>query len=92
MDSRRVRAVVRGVVQGVSYRASARAEAQRRGLVGWVRNVPDGSVELEAEGPSAALDAFLDWCRRGPPLSEVTSVEVEERPPLAAEKIFRIAH
>jgi len=63
-----------GKVQGVFYRASARAEAVRLGLQGFVRNEEDGSVFVEAEGPRAALDAFLDWCRQGPPRSRVETV------------------
>lgn len=66
-----------GRVQGVFYRASARTEAERLGLAGFVRNEEDGSVYAEAEGPKAALDAFVAWCRSGPPRALVDSVSVE---------------
>lgn len=75
MDSRRVSLRIRGRVQGVSYRESARAEALRLGLKGWVRNLADGSVEAVAEGPREALEDFVRWSRRGPPLAHVTDVE-----------------
>lgn len=67
---------MRGFVQGVGYRASARHEALRLGLAGWVRNLPGGEVEAEAVGDAAAVEAFVDWCRRGPPSAEVDEVTV----------------
>jgi len=73
----RVRIVVRGRVQGVSFRAYARREALRLGLTGWVRNRPDGAVEMLAEGPTDRLEALADWARRGPALARVDEVEVE---------------
>jgi acylphosphatase len=58
----------------VGFRASAAREARRLGLLGWVRNEPDGSVAVVAQGEPAAADAFLDWLRRGPPSARVTAV------------------
>ena len=75
MEKLRVRAVVRGRVQGVGFRASTQDEGERLGLSGWVRNLPDGSVELEAEGPRALLEALLAWCAVGPPGARVVGVE-----------------
>jgi acylphosphatase len=66
---------VRGRVQGVYYRASTQEAATRLGLCGWVRNCPDGSVELVAEGPTDRLDRLLEWCRRGPPAARVDACE-----------------
>jgi acylphosphatase len=73
----RVRAVVSGLVQGVWYRQSCRREAERLGVSGWVRNRPDGRVELEAEGTRSAVDALLTWAHDGPPRALVESVDVE---------------
>ena len=71
MTAARVHLLVSGRVQGVFYRQSAAAEARRLGLRGWVRNLPDGRVEAEAEGGRAALEALMSWCRRGPPEARV---------------------
>lgn len=76
---RRIRAIVSGRVQGVSYRASTAKKAGQLGLVGWVRNLSNGSVELEAEGER--VDELLDWCKHGPPHARVDDVSVEELAP-----------
>ena len=85
---RRVRAIVTGRVQGVAYRASTVYEAREHGLTGWVRNLADGSVELEAQGDAAKVDALLAWCAEGPPAARVTGVNVEERDTIAGELGF----
>jgi len=72
----RARLVVSGMVQGVAYRASACSEAERLGLTGWIRNLPDGRVEALAEGPRARVESLVAWCWRGPPLARVSDVEV----------------
>jgi len=70
----RVRIVVSGRVQGVGFRYATIAEARRLGLAGWARNVPDGSVEVVAEGEAAAVQALVAWCRHGPPSARVHHV------------------
>jgi acylphosphatase len=70
-----LRAVVRGWVQGVGYRDYATREARRLGLRGYVRNVSDGSVEIEAEGRKELLEQLLAALRRGPAMAEVREVE-----------------
>ncbi|MCA9685775.1 MAG: acylphosphatase [Myxococcales bacterium] len=70
----RLHLVVRGRVQGVYYRASTQDQARRLSLGGWVRNLPDGSVELVAEGPRGRLEILQDWCAEGPPAAEVTEI------------------
>ncbi|MEK6711306.1 MAG: acylphosphatase [Nitrospinota bacterium] len=77
MAAGRVHLHILGGVQGVWYRASAREEALALGLTGWVRNRPDGSVELLAEGPAGALEALIAWCGKGPPLARVDEVRAE---------------
>jgi acylphosphatase len=74
MDRARVHLTVEGLVQGVSFRAYTVEEARRLGVRGWVRNLPDGRVELEAEGERPALEALVAWCRRGPPAARVSDV------------------
>lgn len=77
----RVHAVAVGRVQGVWYRDSCRQQADRLGLVGQVRNAADGTVEIDAQGPRAAVDALLDWARIGPPRAQVRQLRVEDRAP-----------
>lgn len=92
---RRVHLLVRGRVQGVFFRASAAAEAERLRLTGWVRNRTDGSVEAEAQGPAPAVEAFLAWCRRGPPAARVEGVDVQELAPhddTGHAQAFRVEH
>ena len=73
-------AVVSGRVQGVGFRWSARAEAQRLGVSGWVRNLPDGTVEAEVEGDEGAVNGMLAWLHHGPPGARVSGVETEALP------------
>ena len=90
MSKRRVHAIVSGRVQGVSYRASTADEARRLGLTGWVRNLPDGSVELEAQGDPARVADLLAWCAHGPPAARVTAVDAKDLPPVDGEAAFGI--
>jgi acylphosphatase len=85
---RRVRVIVTGRVQGVSYRASTVFEARAHGLTGWVRNLADGSVELEAQGDDARIAALVAWCAHGPPAARVTGVTAEDRELLSGEHGF----
>jgi len=66
-----------GYVQGVLFRRYAKGLADDLGLVGWIKNNQDGSVETEAEGAKEDLEKFLSWCRKGPLLAQVEKVEVK---------------
>ncbi|MFH0900793.1 MAG: acylphosphatase [Pseudomonadota bacterium] len=92
MERNRFRVIVSGRVQGVSFRAYAAEEATLLGLVGWVRNLSDGTVEIEAEGPVASLEQMLSWCRRGSPGARVKDVSVVWLAPTEADKTFRIRY
>ncbi len=76
----RAHVLVEGRVQGVYYRAHARQKAERLGVTGWVRNLPDGAVELVVEGNEPAVRAMLEWCRRGSPRAVVERTEVTWEP------------
>ena len=70
------RLVIRGLVQGVGFRYSLQREALRLGLVGWVRNRRDGTVEAVVCGPESAVHSMVAWAHRGPPAARVESVDV----------------
>jgi acylphosphatase len=74
---------IHGHVQGVWFRESMRVEAERLAVSGWVRNLPDGTVEAVVQGTAHAVDALIAWARKGPPLARVERVEI-----LAAEGRF----
>jgi acylphosphatase len=75
-DLARVNLVITGRVQGVFFRTSALEQAQSLNLKGWVQNLPDASLELEAEGPRYALEDLITWCKHGPPEAMVKDVFV----------------
>jgi len=77
----RRRLVAAGRVQGVWFRDSTRREAARLGVAGSARNLPDGTVEVIAEGESGAVDRLESFVRAGPGHAEVDHVEVTDEPP-----------
>jgi acylphosphatase len=79
-------ALVEGRVQGVAFRYFCCAEARRLGLLGWVRNTPEGDVEVWAEGNREKLERLLVWLRRGPPGARVDRVNHQQ---IAASGIYR---
>jgi acylphosphatase len=68
---------VHGLVQGVYFRHSTTITAKQLGLSGWVRNLPDGRVEVVCEGPREQILAMIAWCKEGPGSARVDSVEVD---------------
>ena len=68
---------ISGRVQGVGYRYFAEETASSLGLRGWVRNLPDGKVEAEVEGPKAVIEKWISQLRKGPSLSTVEDVQIE---------------
>jgi len=81
MERKRIHARVHGRVQRVAFREYTRREAMRLGLSGWVRNLPDGTVEVQCEGAAGNVDLLLAWLSIGSPLSRVTHVEYNETLP-----------
>jgi acylphosphatase len=82
---------VTGWVQGVGFRWSAANEARDRGITGYVKNLSDGSVYIEAEGSKEQLDAYVEWCKKGPGLGHVETITKDTCPPVNY-KDFRIEH
>lgn len=81
MSRKRLRAAVFGRVQGVAFREYTRRQAQRLGLSGWVRNLPDGSVALVCEGEDAQVDELVAWLSVGSPYAQVSRVDWREEEP-----------
>ncbi|MCK7538278.1 MAG: acylphosphatase [Marinilabiliales bacterium] len=75
----------------MGFRWSAAREASGRDITGFVRNMPDGSVYIEAEGTREQLAEFAAWCRKGPGVGFVDSAKISEHPP-AGYREFRIKH
>jgi acylphosphatase len=80
-DTIRRRLVIHGKVQGVFYRDSTRQAARDEGVSGWATNRSDGTVEVVLEGPDAAVESVVGYCRRGPSSADVDSVDVYEETP-----------
>ncbi len=76
METLRAHVIVHGLVQGVWFRASTREEADRIGVGGWVRNLPDGSVEAVFEGEKKKVEEIVGWCHKGPPGARVNKVDI----------------
>ena len=81
MSGTRRRVVAFGHVQGVFFRDSTRREAERRGVTGWARNTDEGTVEAVFEGPPDAVEALVEFVRRGPGHADVSRVDVVEEEP-----------
>ena len=91
MAQKQIHLVVRGRVQGVFYRASAQREAKRLGVTGWVKNRPDGSLEIVAEGEEDQVKDFLAWAQHGPSTARVDKVETRWRSYTGEFAEFRIS-
>lgn len=90
----RVRAhvFVSGRVQGVFFRYETRLRAIQNNVTGWVRNLSDGRVEAVFEGDREAVEAMIEFCRKGPPGAKVKNVEVIWENPTGEFKDFRIRY
>jgi acylphosphatase len=77
----RYRVVISGRVQGVFFRDTCRRTAERHCVNGWVRNLPDGTVEAVFEGPASEVRKLLEWARHGPRSAVVQDIRVLAEPP-----------
>ena len=82
---------IAGRVQGVGFRYATMVEAEARNLSGWVRNLPDGRVEVVAEGTPPAVTGLVAWCRDGPRHARVYDVDVAWEPPRHEPPGFHVA-
>jgi acylphosphatase len=90
MALKRIHLIVKGRVQGVFFRASAQREAKQHGLTGWVKNRPDGAVEMIVEGEEDDVKDFLAWSQHGPSTARVDKVETRWRSYTGEFAEFRI--
>jgi len=81
---------VSGRVQGVGFREACRRAAAKAGVCGWVRNLPDGRVEVWLEGDREAVGRVASWCRHGPSWAHVDGVELHDERPSGCSS-FRVA-
>jgi acylphosphatase len=89
---RRAHVIISGRVQGVSFRWYTSNMAQRLGLTGWVRNLPDGRVEAIFEGPDEAVRQAVAWCHHGKRPARVEDVEVTYGAAIGEFKRFRVTY
>ena len=75
-----IRLTVKGKVQGVYFRAYAKNKTSELGITGWVKNLPDENVEIEATATDDLLQQFINWCREGPSRAIVNDLIIEELP------------
>jgi acylphosphatase len=81
---------ISGRVQGVGFRAATLDEARRLEIHGWVRNLPDGRVEVLAQAESSALEQFCAWLQQGPPAARVSHLERSSETPADPAQDFHI--
>lgn len=81
-----------GEVQGVGFRYATLRQAREFGLVGWVRNAPDGTVEIVAQGEKAVLESLINWIKTGPNFSTMRGVEARWQTPQEQYQNFEIQY
>ena len=88
----RVHLIISGFVQGVGFRYFVKQKADELALTGWVRNTPEGNVEVVLEGDQKKLEEVIAVCREGPPPASVKNVSVEESEATGEFRSFEIAY
>jgi acylphosphatase len=89
---RAVQLIIHGRVQGVGYRYFAQKRANQFGIAGYVRNLPDGSVEVQAQGKGNNLDTFIESLRQGPSFARVLEVTITDGNPVTNLSDFTIKY
>ena len=88
----RAHVIIHGRVQGVFFRLETRKAARQRGATGWVRNLPDGTVEAIMEGSKEAVESLIKWCGRGPRLSRVEKLDITREPYIGEYDSFEVTY
>ena len=88
----RAHIIIHGIVQGVFFRANAKKVAESLGLKGYARNMPDGSVEIVAEGPEQKVKELIEFCKNGPGAARVDKVDVHIEEASKEFEGFEIRH
>ncbi len=88
----RARVIFKGKVQGVWFRANAQVKSRELGLSGWVRNLPDGSVEAVFQGPEDAVKDAIQWCSNNQPHARVDSTQISWEYPANEKQAFEILY
>lgn len=91
-DNARAHVIISGRVQGVFFRAETQRAAERIGVTGWVRNLPDGNVEALFEGPRKRVDMAIQWAHQGSPASKVSAVHIAWEEYTGEYDVFRITY
>lgn len=79
-DKIRIHAIIKGRVQGVFFRQETKRTAEACNVTGWVKNLPDGTVEAVLEGNRDDVEKVVRWCHQGPPAATVTEVNISQFP------------
>ena len=88
---KRVGIRIYGFVQGVNFRYYTKEEAEKLNLSGWVKNEPDDSITIVAEGEGEDLKNLIEWSKKGPPLASIENVKIEWQEP-RGEKGFKVRY
>jgi acylphosphatase len=91
-ELKRVTIIVHGRVHGVFFRDTTMRRARDLGLAGTVRNLPDGTVEIVAQGPLSALDDLVKWAHEGSPAAVVTDVQTSYEKPVSGMSGFEVRY
>lgn len=89
---KRIHLIAYGDVQGVFYRSNTRKKASELGLKGYVKNLPNGNVEVVAEGSENKLNELIEFCKNNPGYSDVSKVEVKEEKAKNEFKDFEVRY
>ncbi len=90
VERKRAQIRIAGKVQGVFFRASTREQARARGLAGWVKNMPDGTVEAVLEGPAEDVEEVVEWAHEGPRAARVDTIDVDWLEPQGDVQTFEV--